>query len=71
MGGKLTLTYTLVLEVEIDGEPGSDVDIACEVASEIQEHIPGAMCDRDDWIVIVNTTELTTQSSLKEDWERR
>ena len=64
MNTKRTLTYTLKMEVEINGNLLDNEDMLLGVAAEIQESIPGVLCDRDSYAVLVNSTELSIVSSI-------
>lgn len=63
MTNKRTLLYTLAIEVEVDGTPDHDDEVVQGVATEIQECIPGVLCDRGSFVLLVNSTELTPVSS--------
>ncbi len=60
MPGKRTLTFTLKLEVEIDGWQFSEEDMLLYVAAHIQANIPCVL--GDDGCVLVNSTEIFSQS---------
>lgn len=49
-----TLTYKLVVDVEIDGEPGEKIDILHEVAMVISKCIQNVVCITDECTVIID-----------------